>query len=178
MSAGLVIAEFFKNPWYNRTVNRVNKLGATLEAASCLKDQISTLSTTTVSVPVGTEAYGLIGDIMQANKRISPMVNPQRQAPPRLTYQVIDTDPSNIKYAASMLDTVLVKINCHAKSVEQATALLKEVRVLFERYQGTLAGVKVQSVSYVGEKDLYSESADLVGISQEYNLRLQRHGGY
>lgn len=177
MSAGLVLIEFFKKPWYYRLINRSAKVSATVEAASCVEAQIEALAATTWQV-TDAEAYGLLQDIILPGKRIAPMVNAQSVPAPRITYQVIDTTGSPTKQAASMLDTVLVKISCHAKEYEQAVRILQEVRVLFERYQGTLAGVKVQSVDFVTEHDTYSESADLVGLSHDYNLRLERDGGY
>lgn len=178
MSAGLVILNFLAKPWYYRLVNRSAKKGATVEALTCVEAQINTLNALTWQVADGQECYGLMQDIVLPGKRIAPMVNAQGVSAPRLTYQVLDTNGSPTKFAASYLDAVQVKISCHSKEYEQAVKIMQEVRVLFERYQGVLAGVKVQSVDFVTDRDTFSESADLVGVSHDYNIRLERNGGY
>lgn len=176
MSVGTALIEFFKKPWYYRVINRSNRLGATVEAESCIEAQINSLASTTWQV-TDPEAYGLLQDIVLPGKRIAPMVNAQGVAAPRLTYQVLYTDANPTKRGPSSLDTIDIRIACHAKEYEQAERILSEVRVLFERYEGTLAGVRVQSVNFVNQLDLYSENADLVGVSQEYSVRIERNGG-
>jgi hypothetical protein len=177
MSAGLAIIEFFKNPYYNRLLSRAKKRGATVEAAAFLDTQISTLAALTFNVN-NTEVYGLYQDIINPGKHIAPMVNAQAVTVPRIVYQVLDVDGSPTKFSASNLDKAQVKISCHSSKYEQAALLMAEIRVLFERYQGTLSVVKVQSIEFITEADAFSDDADLVGISQDYRLRIERNGGY
>tara|TARA_R110002050_G_scaffold174876_3_gene307814 strand:- start:2088 stop:2621 length:534 start_codon:yes stop_codon:yes gene_type:complete len=177
MSAGLAILEFFKNPYYNRLISRAARKGATVEAQGFLKDQISTLAA--INIEVGTtEVYGLYQDIINPGKHIAPMVNAQTITAPRIVYQVLDVNGSPTKYSGSNLDRAQVKISCHSNRYEQAALLMAEIRALFERYQGTLATVKLQSVDFITELDSFSDDADLVGVSHDYNLRIERDGSY
>lgn len=177
MSAGRFIFDFLKDPWYYKVLSRAKNLGATVEAEACLQNQIDTLANIDWVVS-DSEPYGLLEDILLPGNRISPMVSAQGVSAPRITYQVLDTQGSATKFTTSMLDVAQVKVSCHAKRYEQAEQILKEFRLLFDRYQGTIAGITLQSADFISQVDAFNDKADLVGISQDYNLRLERDGGY
>lgn len=174
---GKVVYNLLKDAYAYRLQKRVADAAiadstATSEALDCVKAQVYSLSKISLSGTDGALQQFINSDANSA--KISPSVNRQMKAAPRLVYQVITNLPSDTKDGVSKLDQITVQVSCHAPEYEQCEEILQEVRELIDRYTGTVAGIGVQSVQYVGENDLYSESADLFGKSHDYKIRFPR----
>lgn len=93
---------------------------------------------------------------------------------PSVTYMVSGNSPSSIKNGVSPLDEVEFTINVFSKSYAQCNELGEMARYLIDRYNGTVEGVVVQSIEYVGQDDLYDDGAMVYGIALDFIARVVR----
>lgn len=118
----------------------------------------------------------LIGNFAagQWSVRVSPLRLAQTLAKPNVTYQLVGSDPSDTKSGASKLDQKRVYINCYDDEYGVAENVMEAVRTALDRYSGTVAGIKVQSIQYLDERDMYNEAGELAGKQMEFKIRVER----
>ena len=108
--------------------------------------------------------------------RIYPTIAPQRTPNPCLVYTLVYSDPHDDKGGPSDLDVERWQLSAFANTYAGAQELTEAVRTLLERYSGTVSGVVIQSIRFVGTQDLYEEEEQDKGIyhkATDYSFRIQ-----
>lgn len=107
--------------------------------------------------------------------KIFPVQVPEDTGFPAIVYQHDSQVPTNVKDGPSPLDVVGLVITIYTRSYDDAQTLAAAVRSELDHYQGTVAGVTVDKISFAGQED--NEFVDDYGfqvISQSYQARLKR----
>jgi 3'-phosphoadenosine 5'-phosphosulfate sulfotransferase len=119
--------------------------------------------------------------ITNVGVRVFPMVIPLGQrdkyldAECAITYQMIDNQPNGDKHAASKVDNVRVQLVCYGNKYSECETVMAAVRLRIDYKRAfTLDGTTVQSVHFIDQRDQFNSAGEVVGISHDYNFRIQR----
>ena len=108
--------------------------------------------------------------------RIYPTIAPQRTPSPFLVYTLVYSDPHDDKDGVSDLDVERWQLSAFADTYSVAQELTEATRTVIERYSGTVAGVVIQSVRFIGTQDLFEDEMQDNGIyhkATDYSFRIQ-----
>ena len=106
------------------------------------------------------------------SKRIFPLRIPQsNSAYPVITFDRINTKPTDSKDGASSLDTHRLILHFWGRSYSELKDLSTKVRTALDRKSGSLFGINVDSIIFVDDKDGFSDNIDLNHLIQEYKIR-------
>ena len=88
------------------------------------------------------------------------------------------TEPNDTKTGRSTLDEAQVHVNCFSESADRSATLAETVRGVLDRYSGTSGGVKVQSIQYTNQINLFEfnetyNTRGLFQITQFYHCRFE-----
>ena len=116
--------------------------------------------------------YGILNAVTEITDLVSgifPVVATQDSSFPYIIYQKVTTIPTDIKSAGSPLDRARYQVDIYSKSKSQAITIAGHVRTALDRYSGTIAGIKVDSVRFVDEQDgPFEEELRVYRLIQEY----------
>jgi len=103
-------------------------------------------------------------------QRITPLVLPQTEVLPAVTYQEISTAPYNQLGGRSKASQVRLQVNVFAKSYQEAFNISKAILDVLESYSGVSAALQINYISYAGKRDLYEEDSRLYHIASDYSI--------
>lgn len=112
---------------------------------------------------VGTFVYTLISTIPTSpvGLRCYPMGQaPQKVELPRVTYQVISTQPWHHLQGTSPRERARVQINCWAATPAAAHTLADTIQAAMDSYRGTLSGVDVRVAQIDNRQELPAAPSD------------------
>lgn len=105
--------------------------------------------------------------------RIFPIMIPQGEKKESITYQRIDTIPTNDKDGASKLDVIKLDIDLWGSNYKVLKDLKAKVRTVLDRFDGTNSGFTIRII-FESERDLFEDDVDRFHINQTYSIRLKR----
>ena len=88
------------------------------------------------------------------------------------------TTPYDTKSGRSTLDEAQIQVNIFSKSADASATLAETTRGVLDRYSGTSAGIKVQSIQYTNQISLFEfnetyNTKGLFQITQFYQCRFE-----
>lgn len=89
--------------------------------------------------------------------RVYPIVGAQTTATPFAIYEIVVNDTQQSKDSDSHIDELNVRITIVSTSYSDTQNAVSYIRQAFVRMSGTIENVKVQSCSFDGERDLFSD---------------------
>ena len=90
--------------------------------------------------------------------RVFPLVGAQTAQHPFAIYEIVVNDAQRTKDSDSHLDEISVRITIVSDSYADTQNGVSYIRSAFVRMKETIAGIKVQSCSFDGERDLFSDN--------------------
>ena len=107
---------------------------------------------------------------------IFPLVIPQGQDLPKITYAYIDNDPTNDKDGVSKLDVITLDLDIWVSDESGggylvAVDLAGKAKAVLDRFSGTNSGVVIQSIKFDSQQELYEKESRVWHISQQYSIR-------
>lgn len=90
--------------------------------------------------------------------RVFPLVGAQTAQHPFAIYEIVVNDAQRSKDSDSHLDEISVRITIVSNSYADTQNGVSYIRSAFVRMKETIAGIKVQSCSFDGERDLFSDN--------------------
>lgn len=106
--------------------------------------------------------------------RIYPSVGQQTGATPFAVYEVVNISTSMTKEKDSHIDEIDVRLTLIAEKYQSTQQGVEFVRADFARLSGTIMGVKVQSCSFEGQRDLFSDDDRTFGAQCDLKFRVSR----
>lgn len=91
--------------------------------------------------------------------RVYPESGGEAENYPLITYQLLKGASEQSHSGISGLAHPIFQINCLAKSFSDVCDLGEAVRLTLQAYQGTVAGVHIQSSRLIGSQDLYNKDS-------------------
>jgi len=89
--------------------------------------------------------------------RVYPIVGAQTTATPFAIYEIVVNDSQRSKDSDSHIDELNVRITIVSSSYADTQNGVSYIRDAFVRMNATIENVKVQSCSFDGERDLFSD---------------------
>ena len=89
--------------------------------------------------------------------RVYPLVGAQTAQHPFAIYEIVVNDPQRSKDSDSHLDEMNVRVTIVSTSYADTQNAVSYIRNAFVRMNETIESVKVQSCSFDGERDLFSD---------------------
>lgn len=111
---------------------------------------------------VGKFVYFVISGIAipPVDDRVYPNQAPQSAQLPRVTYQLISTQPYHHLLGTSGAETARVQVNCWADSPVGAHNVADSIQAAMDSYQGALAGITVQMCRLDNRQELPAAPTD------------------
>lgn len=116
--------------------------------------------------------YSLLEELF--NGRIFPVVGAQTKAKPFAIYEVVNITTSMSKESDSHIDEIDVRITLVSTNYGDTQNGIRYVRSAFVRLNQTIQGVKVQSCSFEGQRDLFSDDERTFGSQCDLKFRISR----
>jgi hypothetical protein len=108
------------------------------------------------------------------SQRIHPLRRPSGGLLPAIVYELSDTDPHDTKSGVSLMDHDFVRVFIEGHTPYNSTFvdLISKVRTALDRYSGTIGGITVQSVQFLGnsEFDEQIDGKSIIVHEQEYKV--------
>lgn len=89
--------------------------------------------------------------------RVYPLVGKQTAQRPLAVYEIVTNDTTQSKDSDSHIDEVNVRITTIAEKYSDTQNAVSYIRSAFVRMNETIQGVEVQSCTFDGERDLFSD---------------------
>lgn len=126
---------------------------------------------------VGKAIYDILINDTDVNDLVSGRIYPVwadlTGTKPFLIYKVDDNAPSDTKDSGQALDQIQLEIFSFAETYDESSDLMKKVRDAIDRYSGTNAGVVIQSIQYLEEKDDFDQELNNYITGQLYKVRVK-----
>lgn len=127
---------------------------------------------------IGQAVYSILNSttaITDAVNGIFPVVASQDTQPPYIIHQTVTTEPTDIKDSGSPLDNIRYQVDTYGKTKAIVDSIANSVRSALDRYSGTVATIKIDSIKFLDEHDgPYEEEVDLYRVIQEFQIRIKR----
>jgi len=108
------------------------------------------------------------------SSRIYPQIAAQGAAFPFVVYVMQGTDPSDTKSGVSTLDEVRYDMVVASETYAEASDLTNKIRTALDRYTGTVAGVVIDSIQFIGMDADNDPGTETFLTSTEYIIRVKR----
>jgi hypothetical protein len=106
--------------------------------------------------------------------RIYPAVVPQKIADPFIEFDCYNTEPTDTKTSASILDTYFVEVSCYHTSALQAVTLSNYVRAALDRYTGLNAGNVIDKSIFDSQDGPYFDhERELYRVDINFRIRVK-----
>ena len=92
------------------------------------------------------------------SSRVYPLTATQGAAMPYAVYELHTVDPARTKDSDSHVDEIRVRFNVIAETYVEVVAGEEEIRAAFVRARDDYSGVSVNSCTFEGARDLFSDS--------------------
>lgn len=106
--------------------------------------------------------------------RIYPARRLQEEDLPAITYQAISNSPLLTKHGVSKLDTERISVNVWSKSYDNAVEISRLIRLVLDRYRGTVEGVNVDKIIFSDFNQLYEDWNECHHIVIDFLIRVKR----
>lgn len=106
--------------------------------------------------------------------RVFPMVGAQKESTPFCVYEISTVTPESSKDSDSHIDVVNVRMTISAENYGDCQSGVEYIRTAFVRQSVTVSGVNVQSCSFDGQRDVYSDDERNFGSQCELEFRIIR----
>lgn len=110
------------------------------------------------------DVSAIVGD------RIFPIMIPQGEKKECITYQKINSDPTNDKDGVSKLDVIKLDIDLWGSKFSVLKDLKNKVRTALDRFDGTNSGFTIRII-FESERDLFDDDVNRFHINQTYSIR-------
>ena len=107
-------------------------------------------------------------------QRVFPMVGEQKKQTPFAIYEVVNISTSDSKEKDSHIDEVDVRITLISTKYSDTQNGIEYVRDAFVRMNEVVEGVKVQSCSFEGQRDLFSDDERTFGSQCDLKFRVNK----
>ena len=104
--------------------------------------------------------------------RVFPVVGQQTAVKPFAIYEIVTNDTTQSKDSDSQLDEINVRITCCAEKYSETQDAVQTMRSVFVRMNETLQGVTIQSCSFDGERDLFSDDERTFASQVDFVFRV------
>ncbi len=104
--------------------------------------------------------------------RVFPLVGAQTATRPFAIYEIVVNDAQSSKDSDSHLDEIDVRITIVSTSYADTQNGVAYIRSAFVRMNQTIESVKVQSCSFDGERDLFSDDERTFSSQVDLNFRV------
>ncbi|MGR3220735.1 MAG: DUF3168 domain-containing protein [Candidatus Anammoxibacter sp.] len=105
--------------------------------------------------------------------RIFPIMIPQGVKKECITYQRVDSIPSNDKSGTSRLDVIKMDVDFWGSTFSTLKDLKEKARTALDGFNGVNSGFTL-SIIFESERDLFDDDVDRFHINQTYSIRLKR----
>ncbi len=102
--------------------------------------------------------------------RVYPVVLPQDPTYPAIRYQQIAGARAQAMGSNTGLVNTTVQIDSYSDSYEEARQVAEEVRAALQRFQGTVAGVAIESVFVDGPLDVFEDQIKKFRVQQDFTV--------
>ena len=119
---------------------------------------------------VGKVIYSLLSGL--ANGQVYPDIAPQSIEPDFITYRKISVAPTDTK-DGDPLDTERWQIDVVSKTNEERVILSDSVRTALVGQSGVIEGLKIDSIRFAGEQDLYDQNSTFFRREIDFKIRLK-----
>jgi hypothetical protein len=89
-------------------------------------------------------------------------------------YEQYDLDPSDTKQGPSTLDQEYLRITIYSTKHREAHLIAEQIRVILDRFSGTVNDDQIQSIQYQRSRDLYDEKGQAAGRQSDFKIRVIR----
>lgn len=111
---------------------------------------------------------GFAGITALCSTRIFPVKIPDNTTMPCLSYHRISGSRIESMTGSSALVYARFQIDCWGRKYSDVKALAEQVRLALEGYKGTIAGVTIYGVNYLGDLDLYEDDSQTFRVLTEF----------
>jgi len=103
---------------------------------------------------------------------------PEKRSSKYLVYYRNSTEPNDTKTGRSTLDEAVIQINIFCETALECANIAEKVRGALDRYSGTANEIKVQSIQFTNELNMFEfneiyNSAGNYQITQFYQIRVE-----
>ncbi len=102
--------------------------------------------------------------------RVYPVVLPQDPVYPAVRYQQTAGERTQAMGSNTGLVNTTVQIDSYSESYEEAREVAEEVRAALQRFQGTVAGVEIESVFVNGPLDVFEDQIKKFRVQQDFTV--------
>lgn len=106
--------------------------------------------------------------------RVFPFVGEQTKATPFAVYEVVNISTTTSKESDSHIDEFDVRITLISTKYSDTQNAVNDVRSAFVRMNETISGVNVESCSFEGQRDLFSDDERTFGSQCDLKFRVSR----
>ncbi len=125
---------------------------------------------------VGDVLYSILSNDSDINAivgtKIYPFLAIEDVVYPYIVYTIEGVDPTQTDDGVSTLDINSANIEIYTEDLAENETLSKYVRNALDRYQGTVEGIEVQSISFRSENGGYADADRVYLKIQDYSLRM------
>lgn len=104
---------------------------------------------------------------------IYPGLAPQDTLAPYIVFTQISRVPTKTKDRSNVLETYRIQVDCYAATLYETDALATLVKQVLDFTTGTIAELKVDSISFDDENDFFEDAPELWRIQQDYMVRIK-----
>ena len=108
------------------------------------------------------------------SNRIYPIVATQGAAVPYVVYEVDTVDPTRTKDSDSHVDELRVRFNIVAEDYADAVGGEADIRQAFVRVRDEYSGVNVNSCTFEGGRDLFSDTDRRYARQTDLKFRINK----
>jgi hypothetical protein len=116
---------------------------------------------------------GFAGLAALVGKRIYPPIVLLTPVYPLVYYQLIGGHPNYVMGGQSGLALAKFQIDSWALTTAPARDVAEQIRLALSGYHGTSDGINIDLTEMTKWHDLYNDSNDLHGVSQDYNIHFR-----
>jgi hypothetical protein len=109
--------------------------------------------------------------LLASTTSIYPEVAPQNAANPCLVYSESTPEYADTKDGKSTLDTSIIQVDVYANTIAERNNIGSRVRVLLDRFSGTVNSVAVQSIQLVYSFKTYDQDSNAYRQTFDFRLR-------
>jgi len=106
--------------------------------------------------------------------RVYPLVGKQTATYPFAIYEIVTNDTTKSKESDSHIDEINVRITNVSQTYSDTQNAVSYIRNAFVRMNETIESVKVQSCSFDGERDLFSDDERTFASQVDLVFRVSR----
>lgn len=131
---------------------------------------------------IGAAIFKILGDDstlvtdLGGTKKIYPVRAPQRSAFPYIVYNKVSTVANDTKDGVSTVDVVRMQFDFYHTLFDDNYTIEERARTLLDKYMGTIAGINIDSCTYLSENETWEDDDDIYRISVDYSFRIKRTG--